>query len=138
MNTPPRDAQVPVFRIDGSRINAIADLYAQLNALLMESEDWQLGSSLDALNDVLYRFTPHAGAAHAATFIWQHHAHSREALGIAATLQWLDAKLQHPGVFNAQAITAQRQALLDGTGTTYFDLVLEVFAGHPQVALELA
>ena len=137
MTTDESAPDVPqTFRIDGTRIDSIADLYAQLNDLLMRDDDWDLGPSLDALNDVLYRFDPRTGHA-PAVFVWENHAHSRERLGVAATLEWLESKLARPETFNAETIIAQRDALLEGHGQTYFDLVCEIFADHPYVRLEL-
>jgi len=134
----PPDASPQVFRIDGARIHSIGDLYAQLNALLMRNEGWEMGASLDALNDVLYRFGP-GGTAGPAVFVWADHQHSREALGYATTLRWLEDKLRHPDTFSTRTIRAQRDALMAGEGTTYFERVQEVFAGHhPGVRLELA
>ncbi|WP_245934150.1 hypothetical protein [Branchiibius hedensis] len=43
-----------IYRIDGARIHTIDDFYAEMNRLVMAGEDWQLGSSLDGLNDLLY------------------------------------------------------------------------------------
>ncbi|QMU97629.1 ribonuclease inhibitor [Microbacterium esteraromaticum] len=121
-----------VFRIEGDRIDTIDDLYAQLNALLMADEDWTLGSSLDALDDVLYQFDTNG-----AVFVWADHEHSRESLGLATTRRWLEDKLSRPDIFNAQGIRHQRDALLRGEGKTYFEIVQEIFASHRNVRLEL-
>jgi RNAse (barnase) inhibitor barstar len=123
------------FRIDGAAIASIDDLYDQLNDLLMAEEDWRMGASLDALNDVLYRFED--ASEPAATFVWADHEHSRQALGVAATREWLQGKLGRPGVFDGERIRGQLAALEAGSGRTYFDLVVEVFTGHPGVRLEL-
>lgn len=124
-----------VFCIDGAALASIDDLYEQLNDLLMAGEDWRMGASLDALDDVLYRFE--GGPEPAATFVWTDHEHSRHALGVAATREWLQGKLDRPGVFDDQRIRRQLTALAAGIGRTYFDLVVEVFTGHPGVRLEL-
>ncbi|GAA4188674.1 hypothetical protein GCM10022219_03220 [Microbacterium oryzae] len=124
-----------IFRVDGAAIASIDDLYEQLNDLLMTGEDWRMGASLDALDDVLYRFE--SAPEPAAMFIWADHERSRQALGVAATREWLQGKLDRPGVFDDQRIRRQLTALAAGSGPTYFDLVVEVFAGHPGVRLEL-
>jgi hypothetical protein len=137
MNAESRNGSAPVFLIEGARIDTIEDLYAQLNALLMVDEGWELGASLDALDDVLYRFSP-SDAAGPALFIWADHDHSRASLGRATTRRWLEGKLRHPDVFDVSAIRAQRDALMSGEGKTYFEIVQEVFAAHqPDVRLEL-
>ncbi|WP_146796910.1 ribonuclease inhibitor [Agrococcus baldri] len=120
------------YRIEGAAVHGIADLYAQLDALLMADASWTLGPSLDALHDVLHRFD-----GEGATFVWADHEHSREALGVEETRRWLQAKLDQPGRFDQPRIRRQLDELLAGTGTTYFELVLEVFAEHPGIRLEL-
>lgn len=123
------------LQIEGSAIDDIASLYAEINRVFMAGEDWQLGPSLDALDDLL-----HGGygalAGHAqATLIWRDIAHSRAALGVETTRQWLQAKLDTPGSFNTQAIARQLEALQRGEGPTYFEIVMEIFGGHRQITL---
>ncbi|WP_072314067.1 barstar family protein [Agrococcus sp. Marseille-P2731] len=120
------------LRIDGAAVHGIADLYAQLNTLLMADEEWELGPSLDGLHDVLHRFDREP-----VTLVWEDSAHSRAALGVDETRRWLQAKLDPTGRFDRARIRADLEALESGTGTTYFELVLEVFAEHPAIALEL-
>lgn len=126
------------FRIEGARIATIPDLYIQLNAQLMEDAGWRMGASLDALNDVLYRFHKGTAEAPAAELIWADHAQSRSTLGFEATREWLEQKLTRPDAFNVEGIQRQLDNLLAGAGPTYFDLVLEVFADHPGVRLTLS
>lgn len=59
-----------ILHIEGASINDIASLYVEINRVFMADEDWQLGASLDALDDLL-----HGGygalAGHAiATVVW--------------------------------------------------------------------
>ncbi len=96
-----------VLQIEGSAINDIASLYAEINRVFMVGEAWQLGPSLDALDDLLRGgYGALAGQAQV-TLIWRDIAHSRTALGMEATRQWLQAKLDNTGCsFNTQAIAA--------------------------------
>lgn len=125
------------YRIDGAEVQGIADLYEQFNCELMADEDWRLGQSLDGLNDVLYRVDGEVRAGQPATFVWTNHAHSREALGSDATQRWLQSKLSQPNSFNQQRIQADLDDLQNGAGKTYFELILEVFADHPLINLQL-
>jgi len=123
------------LQINGSAISDISSFHAEINRVFMSGEDWQLGPSLDALDDLLYGGYG-ALAGHAtATVLWRDIERSRVALGVEATLAWLDAKLQHPGAFNADAIGRQRAALERGDGQTYFEIIMEIFAGHPRIRL---
>lgn len=40
--------------LHGTAITDIASFYDELNQVFMQGEDWQLGESLDALDDLLY------------------------------------------------------------------------------------
>lgn len=144
----------------GAAITDIASLYDELNRVFMADEDWQLGPSLDALDDLLYggygaafgSTTGHsAGPSKGAgtgtgtgtvtgrlRVIWRDHARSRDALGVATTASWYEAKLAQPGRFNTEKVTRDLAGLRASGGPTYFDLLLEVFASHPNVELVLA
>ncbi|WP_370582270.1 ribonuclease inhibitor [Plantibacter sp. VKM Ac-2880] len=126
------------FRIDGSEIHDIASFYDVMNALLMRDEDWDLGPSLDALDDVLYGGIGALRDLDEVRFVWTEHERSRAALGVAATRTWLQQKLDRGAPFDTAHITTQLDDLDTGRGTTYFELILEVFAGHPGLRLDLA
>jgi len=68
-----------------------------------------------------------------ATTRW--YEHTRSALGVDATRAWLREKLDGTGPFNTHAITAQLQSLEAGEGQTYFQIVMDIFAAHPQLKL---
>lgn len=127
-----------IITLEGSRITDIASLYEQLNEQFMADEDWRLGESLDALNDLLFGGFG-VMAAHpdeGLRVVWRDHALSREALGVEATRAWYEQKLARPG-FDAAGIRRRLADLEAGTGPTYFDLVLEVFADHAERGVEL-
>ena len=125
------------YRINGAEVNGISDLYEQFNRELMADQDWRLGASLDGFNDILYRVDGEIRAGNPATFFWIDHAHSRDALGIDETQRWLQSKLSQPSSFNQQRIQADLDELRNGLGKTYFEIILEIFADHPLIELEL-
>jgi hypothetical protein len=103
----------------------------------MTGVDWQLGPSLDALDDML---RGGYGALHEvaeARVIWEEHALAASALGIEATRDQLLAKLEDPR-FDAAAARRKLERLEAEGGPTYFETVLEVFADHPRIELVLA
>lgn len=121
--------------INGNAITGIPSLYEEINRVFMSNESWRLGHSLDALDDLLYGAY---GALHGrdrVTVEWRDMETSRVALGTSATRAWLQQKLLQPGNFNTTLIQAQLQALEQGTGRTYFDIVLDIFAAHSTVRL---
>ncbi|MFE1644645.1 ribonuclease inhibitor [Microbacterium sp. P01] len=127
-----------IFVIGGAAVHDIASLYDELNRLFMSAEDWRLGASLDALDDLL---SGGFGALHGvadARVVWMDHAHSRRVLGTDATSRYYREKLSRPDLYDAQHFRPLLDAVEAGTGATYFDIVLAVFAGHPQIELVLA
>jgi len=125
------------FRIEGSRVHDIPSLYAELGRVLMPDEDWTLGESLDALDDLLYGgFGALQGSA-PSRVVWTDHEHARNALGPTATRAYYEAKLARPEVYSASTAQRALDALRAGTGPLYFDLVLQVFADHPDIELIL-
>lgn len=120
------------LRIEGSRIHGISDLYTELNRVFMANESWQLGESLDALDDLLYGGYGTVPTDSNATIVWADHAHTQAALGVEATRAYYLAKLARPEQFN-EALFREKLADLDaGTGQTYFEIVAEIFASHPR------
>lgn len=128
--------EVTEVTLAGGTVHDIPSLYAELNRLLMAQEEWSLGASLDALDDVLHGGYGLLARAGRVRVVWEDSAHSRAALGLATTLAWYDEKLASSG-FDHPGIRARREALLAGTGPTYFEIVLEIFADHPEVELVL-
>ncbi|KIP87200.1 ribonuclease inhibitor [Stenotrophomonas sp. CFBP 13724] len=126
------------FTLHGSVVLDIPSLYAELNRVFMADEDWALGNSLDALDDLLYGGYGALQGHKAVTVVWQDMETSRAALGVTATIAWLQHKLDQPGTFNTAALQAQLWALQQGHGQTYFDIVLDIFASHPQIHLQPA
>jgi RNAse (barnase) inhibitor barstar len=121
--------------LNGGSIADIPSFYAEINRVFMTGETWELGESLDALNDMLFGgYGVLLGANHA-TILWQDMAFSRASLGVETTLQFLEERLAIRQNFNGQTIVRQLEALRAGTGKTYFDIVMEVFADHPSIEI---
>jgi len=124
-----------VLVLEGSAVHDIPSFYAEINRAFMAGEDWQLGHSLDALDDMLYGGYDALAGQSGATVVWKDIEHSRTALGVDATRAWLESKLAGSGTFNTANVSAQLAALDAGKGQTYFQIVMEIFAAHPQLTL---
>jgi RNAse (barnase) inhibitor barstar len=122
--------------LDGTRIHDIASFYDEINRLFMADVDWQLGHSLDALDDMLYGGFGALDGDAPVTLVWTAFAQSRDALGIDATRAWMQDKLDAPGRYDKARIRRDLDALEAGSGPTFFDLVLEIVAAHPNITLE--
>jgi RNAse (barnase) inhibitor barstar len=124
------------LRLDGRRITDIASFYDEVNRVFMTGESWTLGPSLDALDDLLYGGY---GALHGAGRVrveWTEHDVSLRALGRDATIAHHAAKLEDPA-YDAERAREAIAELEAGGGRTYGEIVLDVFAGHPEIELVL-
>lgn len=123
------------IEIDGTVIVDIPTFYDEINRVFMADEDWALGQSLDALDDMLYGGYGAIAGKEPVTLVWHEIATSRAALGVNATIALLRARLPDRQAFAGAPIASQLAALEQGRGRTYFDIVLEVIADHPNIAL---
>lgn len=122
--------------LDGGRVHDIPSLYAEINRVFMANETWQLAPSLDALDDLLYGGYGAIHGKEPVTLIWLRHDKNRADLGVAATRAFYEAKLQDPQHYNQEWVRKCLAELDAGTGATYFEIVLEILAGHPNITLD--
>lgn len=123
--------------LDGHRIRDLASFYAESNRVFMTGVDWPLGHSLDALDDMLYGGYGALDGDAPVTLVWTDFEKNRRDLGIDVTRAWLQDKLDTPGRYDKARIRRDLDALEAGTGPTFFDLVLEIIAAHPNITLEM-
>lgn len=119
-----------LLTIDANRFDDIPGFYDEINRVFMADEDWKLGHSLDALDDLLYGGYGILKDAGVARLRWKNMDKSRNDLGLETTRRWLSEKLEHPDRFNTQLIRTQLDALDQGQGQTFFEIVLDIFASH--------
>lgn len=101
----------------------------------MTSEDWQLGESLDAFDDLLYGGFGDAAGEPAIILRWHQFEKSRIDLGLDATRDYYLKKLQQPQRYHMETARRNLQELESGAGKTYFELLLQIIADHPNVTL---
>ncbi|WP_343745872.1 hypothetical protein [Chitinophaga sp.] len=123
------------FVIEGSRINDIPDFYAEINRLFMTGEDWQLGGSLDGFNDLLHGGLGALDGDGPVTLVWKDMAHSRAALGIVTTRKYYEGKLSPESPYNKTYFQEKLAELNSGRGQTYFDILMEIIADHPNITV---
>lgn len=123
--------------IEGHAINDIASFYDEINRVFMADEDWKLGHSLDALNDMLYGGFGALNSDEAVTLVWQNADKSRSSLGFDATRAFYRNKLRHPETYNINSTSQSLAELERGKGETFFEIVLQIIADHPNVELSL-
>lgn len=122
--------------IDGNRIRDIPSFYMEINSVFMSGEEWQLGPSLDALDDMLHGGYGALNGVEAVTLIWKGLKQTREALGVTATRALYLSKLDQPSVFNIAKIRRDLEELDQGTGPTYFEIVMQIFDEHSYIIIQ--
>lgn len=121
--------------IDGNRILDKKSLYEEINRVFMQNEDWKLGESLDALNDLLYGGFGVIKESEEVRLIWKNFEENQKIFGFDFTLRFYQEKLQDPRTFNLKFIQKSIQELKEGKGMTYFEMILDIISEHPNIEL---
>ncbi|MBS0030374.1 barstar family protein [Chitinophaga sp. 22321] len=121
--------------IDGNRINDIASFYQEINRVFMSGENWKIGDSLDAFNDLLYGGFGVISSNEPVKLVWKNIERSRQVLGYDVTKHYYEQKLSPESPFNKAHFREKLEALNKGTGQTYFDILMEIIADHPNIHL---
>ncbi|MCD8030908.1 MAG: barstar family protein [Bacteroides sp.] len=77
------------FTIEGSRIEDIPSFYKEINRVFMAKEDWKLGESLDAFNDMLYGGYGEIEGNEEIRLVWKDFEKNRTDLGVELTKKLL-------------------------------------------------
>ncbi|NQD71941.1 ribonuclease inhibitor [Sphingobacterium shayense] len=126
---------VKTITIQGNKIHDIPSFYEHINELFMRGVDWNLGQSLDALNDLLYGGYGIIEGNEAINLIWLNFEKNRVDLGYELTLEHYQKKLLKPSVFNIDFIQSKIDELQQGKGMTYFEIILEIISEHTNITL---
>ncbi|MVZ61135.1 barstar family protein [Sphingobacterium humi] len=119
--------------IDGSRISDKKTLFEELNRKFMQGEDWEIGESLDAFNDILYGGVGVIKGNEPILLTWKNFEESAAQLGREFTIDFYQQKLQHPELFDATIIQERLDELRNNKGQTYIEIILEMIAEHRQI-----
>ena len=123
--------------LKGSLVKDIETFYIEINQVFMSGESWVLGNSLDAFDDLLYGAYGVIKGKEPIRLVWLDAEKSREALGYNTTRTYYEEKLKPDSPFNKIMFQEKLTALENGTGETYFDLLVSVISEHENIELEL-
>lgn len=121
------------FTIHGENFSDISGFYGEVNRIFMQGETWQLGESLDAFDDLLYGGFGALANEKEIWLVWRGFEKSKVDLGLQATKDFYLQKLRQPQVYNAEWARQKLAGLEAGTEKTYFEILLEIIAQHPNV-----
>ena len=126
---------VKTITINGDKIHDIPSLYEEINRVFMLNEDWKIAQSLDALNDLFYGGFGEINGNEEIRLIWKNFEKNRKDLGPAVTKAFYFNKLESPSIFNVDFVNEKLAELENGSGKTYFEIVLEIIDEHPNIKL---
>ena len=121
--------------INGNNIYDIDSFYAEINRVFMADEEWQIGSNLDAFNDLLYGGFGAIKNNEKIQLLWSNVDKCKEALGYKTTKTYYEEKLKPGTPFNREYFQTKLSALENGTGETYFDMLMAIISEHPNIEL---
>jgi len=119
------------IHLDGRTMTDITAFYEQINAQLMQDEDWKLGESLDAFDDLLYGGYSKWKDYDQLKIVWKDIAISERRLGMEATKSYYESKLGPDSSYNQDLVKEKLKQLKEGKGQTYFEILLEIIESHP-------
>lgn len=121
--------------INGKSITGISSFYKEINRVFMSGENWNIGESLDAFNDLLYGGFGILKDARPVVLLWTDIEQSARALGNDATRTYYLEKLRPGSPFNIDYFQKKLNELDKGGSQTYFDVIMEILAEHPEIKL---
>lgn len=126
---------VPQIILEGKNIHDIPSFYKEINRVFMQNEDWKLGESLDALNDLLFGGFGILNGLSNIQLIWNNSQISSEALGYNTTKVSYLKKIEPGSPFNRTFFEQKLTELDAGNGRTYFQIILDIISDHPNIQL---
>lgn len=122
-----------IITIDGNHIHDIPSFYEEINRVFMKNVDWKIGQSLDAINDIFYGGYGEISGNEDIRLIWKNFEQNKKDLGLQLTKDYYKDKLNSPSVFNTDFVRQKLAELENGTGQTYFEIILEIISEHPNI-----
>jgi hypothetical protein len=122
-----------VYAVDGSRFSTLAECAVEFTRVLGLTMPWN--GHLDAFNDFLNGGfgTPDEGFV----LIWQHSDLSRQRLGYAETLHWLEEKVHRCHPSNVASVQEEIAVVRRQESETLFDMLVQIIRDHEAIELRL-
>jgi|SRR5690554_3357616 len=130
--------KIPSFTINGDHIDSIGDFYKEINRLFMKGEDWEIGQSLDALDDLFYGGFGTHKSLKKFNLVWTNISKSKQVLGLETTIAFYEDKLSKPELYDSKFAKSKLLALEQGMGQTYFEIIMEIIESHPSINFKAA
>jgi RNAse (barnase) inhibitor barstar len=126
-----------IITINASNFSNLPSFYEEMNRLFMKDAGWELGHSLDALNDILYGGFGVFEPGEQVLVLWHNATKSKKDLGIEETRKNYQMKIDVGYPYNVKLFEDKLAELENGTGQTLFDIIIEIFHDHKNIELRL-
>ena len=123
--------------IHADRFSDLAGFYEEINKLFMKGIDWEMGHSLDALNDILYGGFGVYDPGEPVTVLWRNFSKSHSDLSFPETKRHYQMKIDKGYPYNVTLFEKKLAELENGSGQTLFDIIIEIFEDHKNIELRL-
>ena len=134
----PKASSVPVIPqiiIEGKNIQDIPSFYKEINRVFMQNEDWELGESLDAFDDLLFGGFGMLKGMPNIQLIWNNSTLCSHTLGYDTTRAYYLKKLAPGTPFSKSYHQRKLTELEAGNGQTYFQIIQNIISDHPNINL---
>ena len=114
------------YEIDGNEFSTLQGFFDHISKVLVPGLVW--GKNLDAFNEILSGGygTPHGGFV----LRWKHSNQSREELGYAETVRYLERKLKTCDPANRDKVRLELELARLGKGPTVFEILRALIEEH--------
>lgn len=120
--------------LNAQDFNDLDGFYTTIYSMMDHYEDWKPAHNLDAFNDMLYS----GFGKDPVKLIWEQSAKSRADLGLQATRDFYQHKIDHGKPYNTDWANKQLEALNSGEGATLFAILVEIISSHRHIELVLS
>ena len=121
------------YIIDGAHFTNLAEFYNEFGLSVIPGKEW--GKNLDAFDDALSGGfgTPEDGFV----LVWKSSSLSRERLGYAETLKYLEHQLSVCDSSQRNSVFSEIEKLKKEEGQMLFDMIVEIIKEHRDIELRL-
>lgn len=122
--------------IHGGHFSSLEGFYEEISKVLMKDTDWKVGT-LDGFDDILYGGFGIFESHEEIEILWEESEKSRKDLGLIATKEFYENKISQGKPFNVKLIQQKLDELIDGSGQTLFEILVEIIESHQNITLIL-
>ena len=126
-----------IFILDGNKFDTLEGFCDEAQAILTKDLGWEMGTNLDALNDLFWGGFGAFEYEESIDIIWENSKKSKSDLGYPETIKWLERKLKRCHPSNIPSAKEDLQRAQNNEGPTLFNMIMEIVEEHKHIHLKL-